>query len=90
VLENSKDCERDGVCLLRVRQGNSVWRVIYHPGEGERQCLREDVTRVGLAVKVGDTVTARGVRVADAPPEHSLDACISKSAHLQIVKPRPR
>ena len=88
VLENRKGCERDGICMLRVREGKQVWRVIYHYGEGERLCVRNDITSVGLASKVGDTVTARGTEAPGTQTEPGLDVCESKSAYLQIVRRR--
>ena len=85
VLENHDGCVRDGACFLKVRAAGVVWQVTYHPGEGERRCVRNDVTDVGLALRPGDSITATGRRIA-SPGLNALDVCSSSSDLLRLVK----
>jgi hypothetical protein len=90
VIENNKGCERDAICFLRVRSevSKAVWRVIYHPGEGERRCAQSRLTQLGLGAKVGDEIRAEGLRVADTSTEAGLDICATASAQLLVFKRR--
>ena len=87
VLENRRDCERDGACLLTLRVDTSLWQVLYHPGEGERRCASSEVTAQGLRLQVGDLVRATGQPTLRAG-QKLLDVCSSSSDTLtRLVKP---
>lgn len=87
VLENRRDCERDGACLLTLRVDTSLWQVLYHPGEGERRCASSEVAAQGLRLQVGDLVRATGQPTLRAG-QNLLDVCTSSSDTLtRLVKP---
>ncbi|WP_349742565.1 hypothetical protein [Roseateles cavernae] len=84
VLENRRDCERDGACLLTLRVDASLWQVLYHPGEGERRCASSEVTAQGLRIQVGDRVRASGLPTLRAG-HNLLDVCTSSTDTLTLL-----
>lgn len=84
VLENRRDCERDGACLLTVRVDAGLWQVLYHPGEGERRCASSKVTAQGLRIQVGDRVRAYGQPTLRAG-HNLLDVCTSSTDTLTLL-----
>ncbi|MCC6853771.1 MAG: hypothetical protein IT502_15820 [Rubrivivax sp.] len=87
VVENRRDCVRDGACVLVVQVGGERWEVLYHPGEGERRCPRAELAAVGLALQPQDKIRASG-RITARGAVNRLDLCSSADDSLVRVTPR--
>ena len=84
VLENNYGCERDLLCYLQLRVGNTEVRVVYVGAEGETTPRRRNTDQEGK-IKKGDHVEAYG-RLQD---KNQIEVYSSETFYIRVLNDNP-
>jgi hypothetical protein len=85
VRDNVKRCQMDGPCYLTLAADSGNVRVYYNHGE-DPPCRNERSTSTGLAVRVGDSIEARGL-YSFVDRTHTIDVCCPDCTLTVIERP---